>query len=311
MAGTIAPSTGGASSQQQQTQTEPGTGQSIASSELSNSDSSEEEATNSSGEESESGSDELGTDESTSVVGHGGKEIPPEAISKRVDRGRRQLLRELFGTDDIVKAKQLAAVAKSKSSLNNEQMREYERLRRAEEARKRARLTEDQRRAKDLEERNQKIAELEAQIQATKESEVIRSQDQIIAEAASQYIDPKFLRFAKQDFRAALLEMKEQSPEKFAKFGVQQINKWFEKYASDNEVFQRKQESDQQSQGSVVKKPIRRVVTTTSKSQRTPPQSVPDGPGVFRGKTVRPGPNAMSNRELREYAKAQGIKLGF
>lgn len=260
------------------------------------------------------------------VVGHGGKPMSQEAIAERTQRAIRANQRKLFGTTDEEEIKKIIERGKAKGNvMSDDQQKEYERLKRLEESRQRARMTAEQRRAKELEERDAQIAELKEQLKERDTQEAVRKQDAVITEAASPYIDDKYMKHARRDLGAHLLELQKEKPEQFAKFGPTQLKRWFEKYAQDYPAFAKQQEETtttttteggdgdgKPATTSTPSRPVRRPVTTTGKQARPPAPAPKDGPGMFKGKTVKPGqPNSMTKAELREYMKSQGRKLNY
>jgi hypothetical protein len=252
------------------------------------------------------------------VVGHGGKAMGPEAIAERVERMRRKQLRELFGTDNEEEIKKIVARGNAKGIvISDEQQREFDRLKRLEEVRKRARLTAEQRTQKELEERDKEIETLRTQLKERDTQEAVKQQDQVIQEAAAPFIDAAYMKYARRDLAEYLNELKTSNPEQFGKFGAKQLERWFQKYSTDRPAFAKPGNP-------VVKEPeatapptpsaptVRKVVTTTKTNARPPAPAVVDGPGVWKGKTVKAGqPNSMNRAELREYAKAHNLKIGY
>lgn len=251
------------------------------------------------------------------VMGHGGKEMSAEAISDRVDRERKKLLRKYFGTDDETEAeKQLASMKEPGKKLSPDELKEFERLRRLEESRARARMTQEQRYQNEMKGKDDRIAELETEIKTMRTDAAVNEQDTKIVEAASKHIESKYLKYARRDLADELNEMKVKRPEQFKKFGDAQLNRWFEKYSKENPQFAKVAEDlgDPEKKPAVASTgtpPTRRVVKTPS-PPASPPAAEKDGPGVFNGKTVTPGKqNSMSKAELRAHMKAQGRTLPY
>lgn len=249
------------------------------------------------------------------VIGHGGKEMSAEAIAERVDRANKKLLRELTGTDNMEEAKKLVAKAKAAGkSLSDADAKEFERLKRLEEVRKRSRMTDEQRRAEEGKAKEDRIAALEAQLKEREQNDIVRSQDQVITSAATQHIDPDMLEDAKERLRRHVRDLQKDSPELFAKFGAKDIEKWFKKLATDKPKFAKEAPAAKvETPAPVAAKPAEKRVVTTTKQPPRPPAAAPkDGPGMYKGKIVKPGqPNSMNKAELREYAKMNNIRLNY
>ena len=245
------------------------------------------------------------------VVGHGGKEIPPEAVSQRIERERRKLLRELTGKD--VSSIEEAKAEISKGKMSDADKRELERLKRLEETRKRARLTNEQRVTQDLQAKEAEIAELKEQIRKRDEQVLIEQQDKSIAELSTAYIEPSMFKYAKRDLAEHLNNLQESDPEKFAKFGKSQMERWFQTYAKSNPQFAKKNEqAETKAKPTESAKVVRKVVTTSKNGNSPPPKANVETEGMYKGKTVKPGlPNSMNKAELREYARVKGVRLGY
>lgn len=273
-------------------------------------------------DEAPAADDGAGTSTETSegeapVVGHGGREMSGEAISARVERANKKQLREIFGTDDPDQIKAIVAKGKESGTVRTPaEQEEFDRLKRQESARTRARLTQQQRSDADIKTKDARILELEGQITRRDQDVAVSEQDSVINEAAQGHIEPGLMRHVRRDLAAHLTELQTSNPAAFAKFGPRQLGRYFERYAVDNPSFAVKAAQEEGSAPAPATPskpaPVKRQVTTTKTHARPPAPSAPDGPGSFNGKVVKPGqPNSMNKQELREYAKTQGHKLNY
>jgi hypothetical protein len=250
------------------------------------------------------------------VVGHGGKEMSQQAISERVERAQRRQLRELFGTDDIAKAKEIAERGKQTDGMTPEDRKEFERLKRVEEARARSRQTQEQRVQQTLQTKEQRISELETELKQVKNQQLVQQQDATISNVAAEFIDGSFLKYARRELQDHIVALKNSDPDALKKFGPKDLKKFFQKLATEQPAFAKKPEeaSTTTSETETTKPSVVRRPVTSGKGQPRPPNPpvAPDGPGMYKGKTIRPGqPNSMSNAELRAYMRETGQKLPY
>lgn len=257
-------------------------------------------------------------EEGKQVVGHGGKPMSSEAISDRVARERKKFLREYFGTEDEEEAAKRAAKLKQPGKhMSPDDLKEFERLKRIEQARQRTRQTQEQRTKTDIETRDARIKELETEIHTMRTDAAVSEQDQKIADAASEYVDPKFMRYAKRDLAEHLIDLKNDKPEQFKKFGEASLKRWFEKYAKENPQFAKQAEAstgDPSPPAATTPAPssstVPKRVVVKSPAPKAPPKPAPkDTASTVGGKTIAPGPNSMSKTELRAHLKSQGRRL--
>jgi hypothetical protein len=255
------------------------------------------------------------------AVGHGGAQMSPEAISERVARAERSVLKKIFDEDiDVETAKALVAKAKGKTLLSDEEKKEFDRLRRLEEIRKRSRQTEAQRIEAAMKEKDEENKRLKAQLKERETGEVLRKQDEIVVTTATSYVDPKFVKYAKRDFAEFVNTLAKEDPAKFAKFDQKATDKWFAEYAKTNPQFAKpaappagasEGSAGASGQGGAKppSQPTKRVVTTTKTGARPPAAPVNSGAGSLTGKTPKPGlPNSMNKSELRQYMQSKGMR---
>jgi hypothetical protein len=236
------------------------------------------------------------------VIGQGGV-IPEERITERIARERRKLLREEYGTDDLVKVEQIRQDRKQHA----EAVGKY---RAAEEEAQRAAMTEQERLKADLAKREARIAELEAANRELLESSAVKEQDAVISRVAASKVNPKFLRFAKSELADHLWGL---SVEEQAKFDEKKLAKWFDAFVVDNPEIK-----------AVVGAPVEPAPVVKVEPAKPPPKRVPitNGAGPRRGppaatvsvmdplanKTPRPGqPNSMNPREYADWKKSKRI----
>lgn len=269
-----------------------------------------------SGSEPEKTDDNQGTEQSGNpkVIGRGGQEMSEEAISQRVERSIRSKFRALMGREATEEeVKQVIQKGLNAPNLTKEDVANYERLKRAEEARKRARQTQEERTNSELKKKDEELAALRQQLKERDERALVERQDASINEAAGQYVDTAYLNYARRDFAEAMVKLSKEDPEQFKKYGQKQVQRWFEKWAKEHPALAKAAES-QESQKPTGEQPqerkvVQRPITTTKSAARPPASSSVDAPGMYKGKTVKPGlPNSMNKQELAEYMRSQGLK---
>jgi len=185
-----------------------------------------------------------------------------------------------------------------------------EQLEKEAEERKRSEMSEAERlkadlakMQADLESANRRAAEAEAKAQAEKTDGAIRA-------TAAKYVDPKFVRTARIEFKAYLEGL---SPREQERFTDQKMEVWMKRFAKENPEMAATGTGGGTTQPQptpIVKKPITTGVTPR---RGTPPGQPGKGdaedPTTFNGKTTLPGrPNSMTAAELAEHARRNGIK---
>jgi len=255
----------------------------------------------------EAGEEDDDSDDAAPVVAPDGKQIPAKPLEDRLARQKRQVLREEYGTSDPEKIKAIRAERAAKLQAAEEREKEYERLRRQEDARKRARLSTEQKLAADLKAKDDQIAALRAEVEQAKTMSVVDRQDRQIGTIALKYLDPGSVDYAKYQFSKYVKALPQ---EKQQRLNDIRIERWFEKFSKENPKFARVAPETQAPAPAVPapKPPVRRAPVSHGRPVAPPRPATahPDQPGVYNGKTVKPGPNAMTRAEYREFKKSRG-----
>lgn len=252
-----------------------------------------------------------GSPPAPTVLGRGGNQVPPESVAARIERERRRILREEYGTDDMARVAQIRDQRKSEAER-------FKALSSAEEARQREAMTAQQRLEADLAKERERAAALETQIQGLKEAQVIDRQTAQLSEIASKYIDPSLSEWALSKFQRHLREM---PVEQIKRLTPRAIERWFSKFAEDNPRARKELPGATKTPDQVPAKvepaaapSPRRVplATTPARAGGAPKPRAPGGPtpgGTVGGKTLKPGqPNSMTRAEVTEYMKTKGMR---
>lgn len=256
--------------------------------------------------------DDADPPDTSSAVGGGGQKVEGDALKARLERERererKKLLREHYGTDDPQE------VARIKTE-REQQAKEYARLRRIEEARSRARLTTEQRAKKEREAVEQENQRLRDELKAEREGHIVKEQNHIVSSVVSKHIREDSQEFVLHKLKQHVKEL-QQDPKKLRAFSSKldkNLDKWLSDFAK--QYPQHALEATAPAQPEVKEptpppEPRRRPITTGS----PPPARKPapkDAPGQAAGKTVKPGPQQMSKKELGEVYRARGMKLPY
>lgn len=250
------------------------------------------------------------------VIGRGGAPIPPEKISDRVDRERRRLFREEYGTEDA------AEVAKIRAKRKEDADR-LQRFQSEEETRTREAMTAQQKLEADLAAERAKREGLEAQLRDMRESAAVSQQTTQLTEIAAKVIDPDLVEDALGRFQRHLRGL---DVDQIKRLTPRAIERWFAKLVEDRPKFKLQPVAapagtPDRAPAAVAPpaaapaKPVpRRVPLATSTAARggvprARPPAGPADPSVVGGKDVRPGrPNSMNRQELNEHLRARGLR---
>ena len=253
-----------------------------------------------------------GASPAPTVLGRGGTQVPPESVAARIDRERRRLLREEYGTDDMTRVAQIREQRKSEAER-------FKALSTAEEARQREAMTAQQRLEADLAKERERVVALETQIRELKEAQVIDRQTAQLTEIASKHIDPSLAEWALSRFQRHLREM---PVEQIKRLTPRAIDRWFAKFAEDNprarkELPTGSAKAPDQAPARVEPAPEKQprrvpLATTPARAGGAPKPRAPGGPapaGTVGGKTLKPGlPNSMTRAEVQEFMKSKGMR---
>lgn len=207
-------------------------------------------------------------------------------FKRRIDRERKKLLKEHFGTDDEEKVKQTVAKNKELQSKAEEQRRNE--------------LSEQARLKEDLDKRSGELTAAQARVRELEDEREIEQEDMRIRGSISEFIKPKYVKHAMADFADYLSE--KLTPEQQDAMGDEQIKEWFQKYAAENPELAAKpgEASPPQQQQ------VRTVPVVNGHRQQEKPAPLPTG--NLQGKTPIPGrPNSMNAEEYRQYKAQRGF----
>ncbi len=249
------------------------------------------------------------------ATGANGQKLEGDALKARLDRERererKRLLREHYGTDDPQEVSRLKAA-------REEESKEFARLRRVEDARKRARMTDAQRIQKENEAKEAELQKLREELQQERQGHVIEKQNHVITAAAGKHVAPESQDFALFKLKQHVKELQE-DPKKLRLFSSKldkSLDRWFGDFAKQypQHAIAVTTTEPVKPEEPVVAKPVvvpRRRPITTGNPPATKTPAPKDGPGQVAGKTVKPGQNQMSKSELAEVYKQRGMKLPY
>lgn len=231
------------------------------------------------------------------TVGRGGQ-MAPEAISERVARERRKVLREEYGTDDPKKISEIRAARKAEAD-------EVKKLRDAEAERQRAALTEQQRLQADLERERERAAKLEAELTETRTQTQVEKQTAELRNIATRFVDADasdlaLLHFQRHVQSLPVVEVKRLTPKA--------IERWFRKFAADHPKYARTDAPAATTPGPLPPKvaaptPPARKVGLTSGARPTPRTAAKPAAAPPPAKPIM----EMTKAELRAYQRARGL----
>lgn len=221
------------------------------------------------------------------------EKITPAAFNERVQRAReneRKRLLEELGIDDPAKAR--AALA------------EHAQLKQQSEERRRAEMSEVERYKADLEAARAEAAQAREEASQARSQVDYEKRDSLIRQTAGKYVDDRFVRTARVEFKAYVESL---SPSQQSKLTDQQMEIWMRKFARENPDFARK-------------------AGDTAKPSPTPVEKKPLTNGATPRRTTRPGEGAsqpanasasnpsgkhardMDSKELTQLARESGLK---
>lgn len=193
--------------------------------------------------------------------------------------------------------------AKAKESLT-----EYQKLKQESEERKRAEMSEVERYKADLERYKAEAEAAKLEAREAKSAADYERRDNLIRQTASKYVDDRFVRTARVEFKAYVESL---SPSQQAKLTDQQMEVWMRRFAKDNPEFARKagdpSSTSKPNPVPVLKKPITNGSTVRRNAKPgdvpAPPANGGD-PAAPGGKHVRD----MSPSEVTEFARKNGLR---
>lgn len=249
-----------------------------------------------------------------SAVGAGGNKLEGDALKLRLEkereRERRRTLKEMFGTDDPKEVERIKAE-------RDEQQREFARLRRVEEARKRARMTTEQRVQKSIEEKDAEITRLQEELKNERQGSIVKEQNALVGSVMSQHIDEGSTDFVTYKLREHVKSLQE-DPKKLAQFSgngkpeklKQNIERWVQDFVKAHPQHGVSTPSTEPEAPPAPQPRVRRPVHTGSSVKARQPAPRPSA-GQHAGKTIKPGPNQMTSKELDDYYREKGMRKPY
>lgn len=238
------------------------------------------------------------------VVGSGGKQLSQVALSERVQRERNKVFRELYGTTDPAKVRDLR-------ERERQQLAEYQALKAAEDERQRAAMSREEQLQADIAAANARAEAAENRLRELETNNVVQSQTEELRGIAGKHIKPSMLRYALIDFQAHVRSL---TPEQLKTFTPRAVERWFSKHAEANpdlKLVGAPPAPPAAAPPPAPKPPVRRPLISSANPKGgtgTPPPKLP-APGTHAGKTVRPGlPNSMDQKELNAHLKSKGMR---
>lgn len=245
-----------------------------------------------------------------------------EAISERVARERRKVLREEYGTDDAGK---IAEIKAGRAKANDEfkaRQEELDRLKKEKEDRERAAMTDGEKVALDLAAAKAEIETLKVSLAKAEEAVMAERQEMKLSQIASAaYIIPEALDRLGRDMARHYKSLRSAEQKRFDQ---KAIERWVKGWAKDHprcvaqpEVPAATTTEQPAAPPAVAKPPVRRPVGAPApQQQRQPPpraNSTNRAAGTnAAGKTVKPGlPNSMNQKELDAYYREKGMKKPY
>lgn len=213
-----------------------------------------------------------------------------ERLKRERETERRRVLAEL-GIDDPAKAK--------------ESLTDYQRLKQESEERKRAEMSEVERYKADLERYKAEAEAARSEARDAKAAVDYEKRDSLIRQTASKYVDDRFVRTARVEFKAYVESL---SPSQQAKLTDQQMEVWMRRFAKENPDLARKPgDTSKPNPVPVLKKPLTNGSTVRRMAKPgdvpAPPANGGD-PAAPGGKHVR----EMSPAEVNEFARKNGLR---
>jgi len=253
-------------------------------------------------------------DQARPTVGRGGQQMDATAISERLARQERRLLRQHYGTDDPAQIEEI----KRKNKERDERLAalETERQERAkkEEDAKREKMTREEQLAADLAKKDAEILALKNQVQEARTESLTTQQDQIVTRVALKYVDESMLDAA----RVVLAKhVRGLSKVEQRRFNDKRLDQWFARLVKDNPRYARElpapKPADQTAEAPktavAAPKPVRRVPVGGTRPGTKPAPRPRDQVEGSSGKTVRPGlPNSMTKKELNAHLRSNGMR---
>lgn len=238
-------------------------------------------------------------DDARPTIGHGG-EMSAEAISERVARERRKVLKEIYGTDDETQIAKIKEQQASDTQARKQADEELAKFRKAEEERKRAEMTELQRAKADSDAKDQELQQVRQQLEELRTGQVVTQTDTEVRSEILEFADEQYVDLVRPALARHYLSL---APEDQKDFDERARKRWVQKFVKDHPALAKK---PPEPGTPPIKHPRRAPVSTSraepSKGQPSPASSA--GPGSAGGKVVQPGkPNSMSKSELDQHYK--------
>lgn len=205
-------------------------------------------------------------------------QLSNDDLNERLRRAKSSALKELFGTDDVAKLRQLKTRA--------------EELERTAEEQKRAQMSEIERMKYDLDRQKQFNAQLQDKLRRVSEREVVREQQKEVERIATRHVNPLYVEEAALAFAR---DIAAKNPREVARMTEKDIAKWFQKYVERKPAF-------------AASPNARKVKTLAGARTPAPRPHQPANAQTNGGKSFKPG---QANSMSREEARQEAGKLGY
>ena len=196
------------------------------------------------------------------------------ALRSRISRASKKQLRDQFGTDDPTEVKA--------------KLDKLEKLEKAQEEERRAKLAKEQQLQEDLEKEKQARTAAEKRAEAAENRRVVDKEYRRVTGVASKHIDEDLVEDAVERFRKHLRTMDDKDIESMTQ---KEEEKWFADLAKEKPKFAKVKADDKR--GETQKVPL------TNGARTARPDSLPAGGSSE--KTFKPGqPNSYTKEEMRK-----------
>lgn len=242
--------------------------------------------------------------------------IPPVPLADRLKRAGKTAAEaanrrwaQALGADDPAKVA--------------ERLKKLDDLEKADAERQQATMTEVQRLQAEREAEKNRADQLEGQLREAQENAAYQRQDQQLREIASEYVDPKAVRFARHEWANYVVGLTAEEQEKLS---PRDAKKWFQRFAQDNPQFAKGTGAPPPADAPPAQRPgappARRPAPPPNAARKPinngpPPAKRDPAAGAAPaagdsttdgGKTARPGQkNSMNRAELKEFARKHGV----
>lgn len=214
-------------------------------------------------------------------------QLSPKDLTERLQRATSSQLKKLFGTDDV---NEILAIKK-----------EHDELKAKSEEARRLQLTENEKLKEDLAKAQKEAEAFRKKYDGERRSTVIAKEQTKIQSIFNEHLQPDVFKYVARDLAEDLITVRKLTPKQITALTEKDLRKWLSSYLKNKPLFAKV--------GSV-SPDAKNKQPATNGGQPTPaPVPAPaTAAKTATDKTPRPGkPNSMSDKEYREYKKANGL----